>query len=274
MKSEPFTMTSRRAWLLVGFLGGALFLNNSDCHTVFSLFPVLKSELHFTDVQLGLTGSIFLWVYAICNPISGQIGDRYSKRRLVALSLFLWSGVTALNGLSNSAWMLLACRGLLGITESLFMPSAMALLATAHGPSTRSLAANLFGIGEYAGVAKGGWFGGFMAQEVYWRLAFLCLGLAGMLYTIPYLAFLKRIGEVPPAENKRKGNHLSITVLAKVPTCRFICMIFPICFCVFWLLYTWLPLGRGKLLCLFQKQTSSPLKTSAYKRIEVEEGLL
>ena len=63
-----------------------------------------------------------------------------------------------------------------------------------------------------------------------------------MLYIIPYLAFLKRIHEVPTAENKRIVGHLSITVLAKVPTYRFICMVFPICFCVFWLLYTWLPL--------------------------------
>jgi MFS family permease len=202
----------------------------------------LKSELHFTDVQLGLTGSIFLWVYAICNPISGQIGDRYSRRKLVALSLFLWSAVTALTGLSNSAWMLLTCRGLLGVTESLFMPSAMALLATVHGPTTRSLAANLFGIGEYVGVAMGGWFGGFMAQDYHWRLAFLCLGVAGMLYTIPYLAFLKGIGEEVPAETKKPGERLSITVLVKIPTYRFICVVFPICFCVFWLLYTWFPL--------------------------------
>jgi MFS family permease len=239
---SPYTMTTRRAWLLVGFLGVALFLNNCDRHTVFSLFPVLKSELNFTDVQLGLTGSIFLWVYALCNPISGQIGDRYSKRKLMTTSLFLWSGVTALTGLSTSPWMLLACRGLLGVTESLFMPSAMALLATVHGPTTRSLAANLFGVGEYAGVAVGGWFGSFVAQEFHWRWVFFCLGVIGMLYSFPYFAFLKKVGEMPPMELHPSRKSLSVSILMKVPTYRFICIVVPICFCVFWLLYTWLPL--------------------------------
>jgi len=235
-------MTTRRAWLLVAFLGVALFLNNCDRHTVFSLFPVLRSELKFSDVQLGLTGSIFLWVYALCNPISGQIGDRYSKRKLVAWSLFLWSGVTALTGLSTSPGMLLACRGMLGVTESLFMPSAMALLASVHGPRSRSLAANVFGVGEYVGVAVGGWFGSFMAQEFHWRWVFFGLGFFGMLYTIPYLAFLKNVDETRAPKTTPAASRLSIALLVKVPTYRFIGAVFPICFCVFWLLYTWLPL--------------------------------
>ena len=54
----------------------AYFLNYSDRQVVFSIFPILKSELGFTDTQLGLTGSVFLWVYAFCSPIAGQVGDR------------------------------------------------------------------------------------------------------------------------------------------------------------------------------------------------------
>jgi len=66
---------------------GAYFLNYCDRQVVFSFFPVLKAQLGFTDTQLGLTGSIFLWVYGIGCPIAGQIGDRFSKRVLVVLSL-------------------------------------------------------------------------------------------------------------------------------------------------------------------------------------------
>jgi MFS family permease len=65
----------------------AYLLNYTDRQVVFSIFPILKSELKFTGTELGLTGSIFLWVYAICSPIAGQIGDRFSKRALVVLSL-------------------------------------------------------------------------------------------------------------------------------------------------------------------------------------------
>src|SRR5579863_2155282 len=100
----------RKAWLLVGFAWFTYCLNYSDRQVIFSIFPILKSELRFTDAQLGLTGSVFLWVYGLCSPIAGQIGDRYSKRWLVAASLLLWSGVTALTGAAHSAAMVLTCR--------------------------------------------------------------------------------------------------------------------------------------------------------------------
>ncbi len=237
---EAIPVSSRSAWLLVGFLGVALFLNNSDRHTVFSIFPVLKADLKFTDLQLGLTGSIFLWVYAICNPIAGQIGDRYSKRKLVTWSLILFSGVTMLTGFATTPWMLLFCRALLGVTESLFMPCAMALIATAHGPGTRSFAANLFGVGEYVGVAMGGWFGSYVAQEFHWRWTFYSLGLLGILFAIPYSSFLRRFEDSSSTE-PRGGGSLSISTLIKVPTYLFLCLTFPVAFVVFWLLYTWLP---------------------------------
>jgi len=230
----------REAWLLVGFLGVALFLNNSDRHTVFSIFPVLKADLKFTDLQLGLTGSIFLWVYAICNPIAGQIGDRYSKRKLVTWSVILFSGVTVLTGLARTPWMMLSCRALLGVTESLFMPCAMALIVSAHGPATRSFAANLFGVGEYVGVAMGGWFGSYVAQEFHWRWTFYSLGLMGILFAIPYSSFLRRFEDSPSPE-PRGDKSLSISALIKVPTYLFVCLTYPVAFVVFWLLYTWLP---------------------------------
>jgi len=230
----------REAWLLVGFLGVALFLNNSDRHTVFSIFPVLKADLKFTDLQLGLTGSIFLWVYAICNPIAGQIGDRYSKRKLVTWSVILFSGVTVLTGLARTPWMMLSCRALLGVTESLFMPCAMALIVSAHGPGTRSFAANLFGVGEYVGVAMGGWFGSYVAQEFHWRWTFYSLGLMGILFAIPYSSFLRRFEDSPSPE-PRGDKSLSISALIKVPTYLFVCLTYPVAFVVFWLLYTWLP---------------------------------
>lgn len=238
---KPAAITLRRAWILVGFMCFAFFLDNVDRHAVFSIFPVLKSRLHFTNVQLGLSGAFFLWVYAICSPIAGQIGDLFPKRTLVALSLFLWSGVTALTGFSRSVWMLLACRALLGITESLFMPAATALLASAHGPQTRSLAMNVFGLGEYIGVAAAGSYSSYVAQEFDWRLVFYSLGLFGMIYVVPYAAFLRGVHVAPPAKTNKPGNRLSVTLLAKVPSYYCLCVAFAIFACILWLMYTWFP---------------------------------
>jgi MFS family permease len=237
----PPGISTGRAWFLVGFMWVAYFLNYSDRQVVFSIFPILKSELGFSDTQLGLTGSVFLWVYAICSPIAGQIGDRFSKRALVVLSLFLWSGVTTLTGLSHSAFTLLACRALIGITESLFMPAAVALTANAHGPATRSRAIAVFDTAQLGGVVMGGWFGGFMAQEYHWRWAFYSLGLFGILYALPYFSFLRNTSEEAQVETKRSGSRFAISALIRVPSYRILCLVFPAFTFVLWLLYAWLP---------------------------------
>lgn len=241
LQSTAEGITRQRAWLLVGFMWVAYFLNYSDRQVVFSIFPILKSELHFTDTQLGLTGSIFLWIYAICSPIAGQIGDRFSKRVLVVLSLVLWSGVTALTGLSNSAFMLLGCRALIGITESLFMPAAVALTANAHAPETRSRAIAVFDTAQLAGVVMGGWFGGFMADSFHWRYAFYVLGIVGILFATPYGLFLRGTSEEAAVETKKSQGGLAIGTLVRVPSYRFLCVVFPAFTFVLWLLYTWLP---------------------------------
>jgi MFS family permease len=219
----------------------AYFLNYSDRQVVFSIFPVLRSQLHFSDTQLGLSGSMFLWVYAVGSPIAGQIADRFSKRLLVGLSLLLWSAVTAVTGLSNSAFMLLTCRALMGITEALFMPAALSLTASAHVPGTRSKAISLLATAQLAGVVMGGWFGGAMAQQSQWRWAFYSLGLFGVVYAFPYLSFLNRFEDSTHTETIRSSGGLSIATLAKVPTYRLLCVVFPIFSFVLWLLYTWLP---------------------------------
>jgi MFS transporter, Spinster family, sphingosine-1-phosphate transporter len=239
--AEQEAALNRKAWLLVGFTWVAFCLNYSDRQVIFSIFPLLKSELRFTDAQLGLTSSVFLWVYGLCSPIAGQIGDRFSKRWLVALSLLLWSGVTALTGLSHSVGMVLTCRALTGVTESLFVPAAVALLANAHRPENRSRAFALYGTGQLAGIVVGGWYGGFVAQEFQWRLAFYSLGLAGILYCFPYFRFLKSFSEEAHVETRKSGAALAVTELARIPTYLVLCVVSGVFNLTLWLLYTWLP---------------------------------
>ncbi len=219
----------------------AYFLNYCDRQAVFAMFPVLRSDLGMTDSQLGLTGSIFLWVYGLCCPIAGQIGDKYSKRLLVALSLVVWSVVTIATGFSTSAFMLLALRAAMGVSESLFMPSAIALTANAHPPTRRSRAIAALTTAQIAGTVGGGWFGGWMAQQGRWREAFFVLGGVGVLYALPYYLFLRGTDEEPPSEVKKSGAGLAVTELAKTPTFLLLCVVFPIFVFGLWLIYGWLP---------------------------------
>jgi MFS family permease len=235
------TQAPTQAALLVAFMWVAYFLNYCDRQVVFSLFPVLKSDLGFTDTQLGLTGSLFLWVYGIGCPIAGQIGDKFSKRLLVILSLCIWSVVTSATGFSSSAVMLLALRAAMGVSESLYMPSAIALTANAHAPHYRSRAIAALTTAQIAGTVGGGWFGGWMAEQGRWRAAFFLLGAAGLLYAVPYFLFLRRVSEETQVETKKSGTAFAPGTLLLVPTYLLLCVAFPVFVFGLWLLYGWLP---------------------------------
>ena len=180
-----------RAWLLLGLLWIAFAINYVDRQIVFSIFPVLSRELNFSNIQLGLTGTVFTWVYSLSMPLTGRIADVVRRDRLVAVSIVLWSLATLATGLSNSATSCLACRAAMGITEALFMPAALGLIATAHARSTRSRALATFATGQFAGIAMGGWYGGWAADAIGWRFGFYSVAALGVAYAAVVAAALR-----------------------------------------------------------------------------------
>ena len=80
--------------LLVLFLWIALGLNYVDRQMAYSIFPALKADLHFTDAQLGLIGSVFAWVYSLYMPIAGRMADILRRDRMIVASMVLWSVAT------------------------------------------------------------------------------------------------------------------------------------------------------------------------------------
>lgn len=230
-------MLHRSAIALVAFMWFAYFLNYCDRQAVFSMFPSLKADLKMSDEQLGLVGALFLWVYAFGCPISGYLGDRFSKRLLVVLSLVVWSVVTVGTGLVASGLMLLVMRAAMGVSESLYMSSAVALTASAYPAAKRSRAVSMLMTGQIAGTVAGSWFGGWMADRGQWRWAFFALGAVGVLYAVPYFAFLRRIEEPAPDATKT----LSFASLAHSRTFLLLCVVFPVFVFGLWLLYGWLP---------------------------------
>lgn len=229
--------TAKSAGALVAFMWFAYFLNYCDRQAVFSMFPSLKTDLRMTDGQLGLVGAVFLWVYAFGCPISGRLGDRFSKRLLVVLSLVVWSIVTIGTGLVASGTMMLAMRAAMGVSESLYMSSAVALTAGAYPAARRSRAVSMLMTGQIAGTVAGSWFGGWMADRGQWREAFFALGIVGVLYAVPYFAFLRRTAEPLP----EPGSAPSFAALGRSRTFLMLCLVFPVFVFGLWLLYGWLP---------------------------------
>ena len=233
--------TTRQATLLVAFMWVAYFLNYCDRQAISAMFPVLKSDLGMTDFQLGLTGTIFLWVYGCGCPIAGQLADKFSKRLLVVLSLVVWSLVTVATGLATSAVMLLGLRAAMGISESLYMPAAVALTANAHPPEKRSRAVALLTTAQIAGTVCGSWFGGWMAQQGQWRAAFFVLGGIGLLYAVPYFLFLRTVRETSESDAPKNRERLALSDVIRVPTFQILCVVFPAFLFGLWMIYSWLP---------------------------------
>lgn len=252
-QSDPVShrAVSTEAILLLGFMWFAYFLNYCDRQAVFAMFPSLKSDLGMTDQQLGLTGTVFLWVYALGCPVAGIIGDRVSKRILVVLSLVIWSIVTVTTGLARSGAELLWLRAAMGISESLFMPTAIALTASAFAPALRSRTIAILTTAQIAGTVVGSWFGGWMADQGAWRTAFFALGGVGLVYALPYFAFLRSLKLDGSPESSRAassgaadsnvGVWQCMLSLVTIPTYQILCIVFPVFVFGLWLLYGWLP---------------------------------
>src|ERR1700674_2608493 len=115
----PSAAPAARAWRVVALLWLAFLLNYVDRQMVFSIYPSLRADLGFTHIQLGLIGSIFLWVYSLSSALMGRLADLFRKDLLILSCLVLWSLATLGTGFSHSVNFFLFCRGMMGITESL-----------------------------------------------------------------------------------------------------------------------------------------------------------
>jgi predicted MFS family arabinose efflux permease len=260
-------------WLLIACLWGCYVLNHADRQVVYTLFPALQKEFGYSDAVLGLTGALFLWVYGLCSPAAGILGDRISKTRLILASLAVWSTFTVLSGFSPNGLFLLACRALLGVSESLFMPAAYALMAAAHGPKTRSKAVAVFATSQLVGVAAGGSLSGFVAERLHWRASFWLLGAAGLLFTWPLRRFFHHMPaafqSTPAAAQAR---FTSFFGLFRIPSLRIVTAFVSIATFGLFLVYTWLPtflydkfhLGLGR----------AGFEASVYPQIGTALGLL
>lgn len=167
------------------------FFNYADRQAIFSVFPLLKSEMGLTDVQLGIVASAFMWVYAGFGAIAGLVGDRLQRKTLIISGLVFWSLVTAGTALSTDYAHLVLCRALEGFGEAFYFPASMSLLSDYHGKDTRSKAMSFHQSSVYAGTIAGGALAGYMGQHYGWRSSFWLFGGLGVLLGIILLGFLK-----------------------------------------------------------------------------------
>ena len=236
---------SRYAWLIVGLLWIVAFLNYLDRILITSMRDPIVADFSLTDAQFGLLTAVFLWSYGIFSPFGGFIADKYSRRKVIVFSVFVWSLVTLWTGYTSSFNEMLLTRFLMGISEACYIPAALALITDYHKGRTRSLATGLHMSGLYAGLALGG-LGGYIATIWGWRFGFHAFGAFGIVYSIILLYVLKdqkepinKTDELPITEKITPIGALK--VLFSERSFYILLFYFAILGMVNWLVNGWLP---------------------------------
>jgi MFS family permease len=178
-------------WLVVGILWFVCFFNYADRQAIFSVFPLIKSQLGLTDVQLGVVGAAFMWMYALFGPLAGWLCDRLPRKTLVLGGLVAWSLVTALTAICHTYGQLVLCRALSGLGEAVYLPASMSLIGDYHGADTRSRAMSLHQSSVYVGSIAGGTLSGIVGQVYGWRWSFILFGSCGLLFAFVVGKFLQ-----------------------------------------------------------------------------------
>lgn len=179
-------------WVLVALLWTVALLNYLDRQMLSTMRPSMQADIDELQsaANFGRLMAVFLWVYGAMSPFAGMIADKFSKKWLIVVSLFVWSGVTLTMGYATSFEQLFWLRAVMGVSEAVYFPAALSLIADFHSSRTRSLAVGIHLTGLYVGQGLGG-FGATIADSFSWNTAFHFFGWIGIIYALVLVLFLR-----------------------------------------------------------------------------------
>ena len=265
---KSLTNSKYYPWVVVALLGGVALLNYMDRQMLSTMKDSMQVDI--IDLQsatnFGRLMAIFLWVYGLMSPISGIIADNLSRKKLIVGSLLVWSSVTYLMGLATTYDQVFWLRALMGVSEALYLPAGLSLIADYHTGGSRSLAVGIHMTGLYLGQAIGG-FGATLAAAYSWNTTFYWFGIIGIVYAFVLAVFLKDKKRVAPEEAKESTPKkpqanvlLSLKSLFTNPAFWVILLYFAIPSLPGWATKNWLPTLFAESLGLPMSQ-AGPMAT-------------
>jgi MFS family permease len=178
----------------------------------------IKAELNLTDTQLGMLGGLaFAILYSTLAIPFAWVADRTKRSWVIGVSLAVWSGFTALCGMTTSFGALFLCRLGVGVGEAGGVAPSYALISDVFPPQQRARALGIYSLGIPLGAGLGVLFGGAVAAAVDWRTAFVAVGLAGVVFT-PLFVLAVREPARSGAVQTRIGFGQIVAMLAAKPS--------------------------------------------------------
>jgi len=193
----------RYAWVVVALLWFVALLNYMDRQMLSTMKPAMQMDIAELQsaTNFGYLMAIFLWIYGLMSPISGIIADKLNRKWLIVGSLLVWSLVTFLMGYATTFNQIYWLRALMGVSEALYIPAGLSLIADYHSSKTRSVAIGIHMTGLYMGQALGG-FGATIASKFSWQATFHSFGFVGIVYALILVFFLREKKNVLLQEKK------------------------------------------------------------------------
>jgi len=178
-------------WVVVGLLWVVALLNYMDRQMLSTMKEAMSHSIPELEKAetFGNLMAAFMWIYGLMSPFAGAIADRMNRKWLIVASLFVWSSVTLLMGFTHDFSTLYILRMIMGLSEAMYIPAALALIADFHTGKSRSLAIGVHMTGLYVGQALGG-FGAMLSHHLSWENTFIYFGLFGALYALVLATFL------------------------------------------------------------------------------------
>lgn len=175
-------------WLLVL----AYTFNFIDRTIISTIGQAIKVDLKLTDTQLGLLGGLaFALLYTTLGIPIARLAERHSRVNIITVAIVIWSAFTALCGMATSFFQLLLFRVGVGVGEAGLSPPAHSLISDYFEPKKRASALSIYSFGIPLGTMFGAVAGGWIAQNLDWRMAFMMVGLPGIIVAILLKVFVK-----------------------------------------------------------------------------------
>jgi len=230
-------------WRLIIILWIAYFLNQGDRQIFNVVIPLIKQDLHISDVEIGLVATIFTLVYGLLVPVAGFVGDLASKKKIIFFSLLVFSLGTLFTGLSSGVILLVLFRSIAtGGGEAFYYPAATSLIAQFH-KKTRAMAMSIHQTSVYIGTIASGFIAGYIGENYGWHMAFLSFGIIGVIWAFVVLFGVKEqpvTGEEKEIVEKPSLNEIVRAIFRK-KTVYFLSLAFG-CMCFVNVGYlTWMP---------------------------------
>src|SRR2546429_6116198 len=174
-------------WGIVCLLLLSVCINYVDRGSLSVAAPILSEEFSLSPSKLGYLLSAFFWSYTAFQLVVGWLVDRHDVKWVYACGFIFWSLAMASTGLATSFAGLLAARLCLGIGESVFLPSVSKIVVRLFPPARRGLPNALVDVGTKVGPALSIYLGGMLLRDYGWRALFIGIGLASLLWLLPWL---------------------------------------------------------------------------------------